>query len=254
MSSLSTQAILLRRIDHSDFDIIITFFTRDRGKIPVIAKAAKKSVKRFSGILELFSVLHIVYTTGRNKGLPVLQEADIEKPFAGIRTDIKKTAYASYWAELIYLWAEEGKQLSDLYYLLYHVLEGLDLNRIPDEELSVFFQVRFLAKAGLSPYLSGCGSCGKDMDRLNQALFMFDLAKGSLVCEKCFSNHSGGIRLSKGTVKQLIWAGSGDLKKAGRARFSKTALKESQGLLEAFIPYHLGREPKSLIFLRSIRK
>lgn len=41
----STPAILLRRIDHGEYDIIITFITLDRGKVSAIAKCAKKSVK-----------------------------------------------------------------------------------------------------------------------------------------------------------------------------------------------------------------
>ena len=41
----------------------------------VIAKAAKKSVKRFGGILELFTALEAVIKPGRGKGLPVLMTA-----------------------------------------------------------------------------------------------------------------------------------------------------------------------------------
>ncbi len=57
MSGYSIPAILIRRIDYGDNDLIITFFTRDFGKTSAIAKSAKKSVKRFRGVLELFSLL-----------------------------------------------------------------------------------------------------------------------------------------------------------------------------------------------------
>ena len=40
-------------MDYGDFDVIITFFTLKRGKLSLIAKAAKKSTKRFAGILDL---------------------------------------------------------------------------------------------------------------------------------------------------------------------------------------------------------
>ncbi|MBW1752074.1 MAG: DNA repair protein RecO [Deltaproteobacteria bacterium] len=85
MSSFETPAIMLRRVDFGDYDLIITFFTLKQGKKSVIAKSAKKSTKRFAGILELFSVLDIVFGKGRGKGLPVLQEAALKHPFAGIR-------------------------------------------------------------------------------------------------------------------------------------------------------------------------
>ncbi|MCP4723082.1 MAG: DNA repair protein RecO, partial [Desulfobacteraceae bacterium] len=48
MSDFFTDAMLLRKIEYGDHDYIITFLTRSRGKISVIAKNAKKSVRRFS--------------------------------------------------------------------------------------------------------------------------------------------------------------------------------------------------------------
>lgn len=59
--------------------------------------------------------------------------------------------------------------------------------------------------------------------------------------------------LSRGTAKQLIWIQQRDLEKALRLQFSEQALAEGQALCEAFAPYHLGKEPKSLKFLRQMR-
>ncbi|MCK5418607.1 MAG: DNA repair protein RecO, partial [Desulfobacterales bacterium] len=108
MSVFSTPAILLHRLDYGDFDLILTFLSLERGKITLIAKSAKKSTKRFAGILELFSLIEVVGSTGRGRGLPVLQEAKLHSPFSTIRDDINKTAYASYWCELINKWVEEN--------------------------------------------------------------------------------------------------------------------------------------------------
>ena len=82
---------------------------------------------------------------------------------------------------------------------------------------------------------------------------LFDLKKGGLVCDKCAAMASSRIPLSKGTIKQLLWLEQGALKKAARIRFSQTALKEGLNFLEAFVPYHLGKEPRSLKFIQQIR-
>ena len=60
MSSLSTPAIILRRIEYGDFDLILFFLTLEKGKLSAIAKSARKSTKRFGGILELFAALDIL--------------------------------------------------------------------------------------------------------------------------------------------------------------------------------------------------
>lgn len=54
MSTFSTSAILLRRSSYGDYDLIVTLLSLEKGKITVIAKNAKKSRKRFPGMLELF--------------------------------------------------------------------------------------------------------------------------------------------------------------------------------------------------------
>ena len=254
MSSFSTPAILLRRIDFGDFDLIITFFTLNRGKLTAIAKSAKKSTKRFAGILELFSVLDVVYSTGRRKGLPVLLEATLKQPFVGIRSNIIKTAYASYWAELINNWMEDNQKQIELYSLLQHVLGELDRDRAPEAALSILFQMRFMAIAGLSPNLRQCSICRIEMEQMKKTKFKFDLAKGRLICNGCDSGTLGTIFLSKGIIKQLHWVESRDLAKASRIKFTPKALKEGLQFLEAFVPYYLGKESRSLKFLQQIRK
>ncbi|MDO9567680.1 MAG: DNA repair protein RecO [Candidatus Desulfaltia sp.] len=254
MSSFSTPAIMIRCMDFGDYDLIITFFTLNKGKISVIAKSAKKSIKRFSGILELFSVLDIVCSTGRRPGLSVLQEAALKHPFAGIRADVIRMAYASYWAELINEWMEEGGRQIQIYHLLQHVLCELDLGQIPGMALSVQFQIKFMAIAGLCPNLTCCSGCKIELEKMAKNEVAFDLKKGGLVCERCASGSSRQISLSKGTIKQLLWIKSVDLDKASRIKFSSRALKEGLGFMEMFVPYHLGKEPRSLAFLRQIRQ
>ena len=253
MSSFSTTAIILRRIDFGDYDLILTLYTMDRGKVSVIAKSAKKSIKRFSGILERFSTLRIVYTTGKRKGLPVLQEASMIKPFEHIRTDIKKTAYASYWTELVDEWMEINFKNVQVYYLLEYVLSELDAGTRSLEILSILFQMRFMTISGLSPNLNNCCICKTRMEEIKCEKMVFDLRKGRIACEACAPD-SGHIHLSKGTVKQLQWIGDGDLKRAIRLRFAIRAINESLNFLEIFVPYHIGRELKSLKFLRQIRR
>jgi DNA repair protein RecO (recombination protein O) len=253
MPVFSTPAILLRRMDYGDFDVIITFFTLKWGKLSLIAKSAKKSAKRFAGILELFSVLEIVGSAGRGKGLPVLQEAALKQPFDGIRADFKKTAYASYWSELIYSWIEENFKQAPLYYLFKHVLNELDSGRTGEDVLNILFQMRFLSFSGHQPNLDDCSQCRTKLENIKQDIIDIDLRRGGILCRTCITGPGTRMSLTKGTVKQLLWVESGNLAKAGRIKFTPAALMESTEFLEDFISYHLGKNPRSLKFLRQIR-
>jgi DNA repair protein RecO (recombination protein O) len=254
MPVFSSPAVLLRRLDYGDFDLILTLLSLQRGKISLIAKSAKKSTKRFAGILELFSLMEVVASTGRGRGLPVLQEATLISPFSAIRNDIHKTAYSIYWCELINRWVEENQKQARLFYILKHVLNQLDSGESAAAQISILFQMKLLHLTGHGPNLRQCGRCRKNLEMIQPNQVVFDIAKGAILCDGCSPGAGGHIRLSKGTLKQLIWFEGGDLKKASRIRFGTQALKEALDFLETFVPYAMGVQLQSLKFLKQIRK
>lgn len=254
MPVFSTPAIILRKVEYGDFDLIITFFSLTRGKVSLIAKSAKKSTKRFAGILELFCELQITGSARRGRGLPVLQEAALKQPFSSIRADITKTAYASYWAELVCRWMEEKVKHAQLYHLLAYVLGELNASTSTPAALSVLFQMRLLTISGHRPNLAHCGGCRRAMETVAGDTFVVDVAKGGILCGQCAPRPSGRPRISRGTLKELLWAASGDFARARRIRFPEWAIAEGLQFLELFVPYHLEKQPRSLKFLRQIRK
>ena len=149
---------------------------------------------------------------------------------------------------------EKGERQIQLYHLFQHVLCELDLGQISDRALSIQFQIRFMAMSGLCPNLNRCSLCKIKLEKIKKNEVVFDLKKGGLVCERCVIGSSRQISLSKGTIKQLLWIKSGNLDKVSRIKFSSQALKEGLRFMEMFVPYHLGKEPRSLKFLRQIRK
>jgi DNA repair protein RecO (recombination protein O) len=254
MTSFSTPAIIIRRVDYGDFDLILTFLSLHQGKISAIAKAAKKSTRRFAGLLELFSILSIVCSAGKKQSLAVLQEASLVLPVTKIRSDIRKTAYASYWAEIIDRWSEEGQPQTALYHLFAYVLKQLDSEQVPADVLSILFQIRFLTLSGHRPNLEHCSVCRRDLNTLAPRGLQFDLYKGGLVCSSCSGSSSPAFTLNRGAIKQLQWMDREELETAGRVRSSSRDAADTLAFLEAFLPYHLGREPRSLKFLRRIRE
>ncbi len=261
MPGFSTDAILLRKIEYGDHDLIISFLTQSRGKISVIAKNAKKSVQRFSGALDLFSVNHILCTfPKKNKdAMTLLSQADLENGFPNIRYDVFSTAYASFWVELIHSWLEEDKLVIDLYDLLFFSLDTLNSGIIPKQVISLLFQIRFMRLSGFSPNIETCDSCAAPLDAMDQERIRFDFKEGGIVCKKCVKKRSKslprqGMAISKGTLKLLFWINNNDIRRAARIKFSDFAIREGELMLEAFIPFHLGREYKSLQFLRRLRQ
>ena len=186
--------------------------------------------------------------------MPILAEASLEEPYAGIRTDYRKTAYAAYWAELLYGWLEEEKPEGALFLLLHHALSALDTDALPMETVSILFQMKLAVESGFTPALSACCECGLPVAELPGTRLAFAPAKGGLVCSGCRHTLTGRtLLLSKGTIKLLQWIGESELAMAGRVNLPPYAVREGLQFMESFIPYCLGREPKSLRVLRAVR-
>ena len=235
-------SVLVRKTEFGDFDYILTFFTREKGNITVIAKNAKKSIKRFSGKLELFGISKIMLARPKKGGLPVLTEIVLEEPFEKIRTDIIKTAYSSYWAELITAWIPSMSPQKKIYRLFISLLSMINKNIISPDAGNLYFQVHFLKNIGFDPLLSQCASCGRDLDRTSK-IFKFRLDKGGILCNKCSS--LSDEFLSGANIKQLLWIRENGFETALKLKFSRKNIEDCSKFLSSFISYNTGREFKS---------
>ncbi len=82
--SYTASAIVIKRINYGEADRIITLFTREHGKIAVIAKGVRKPTSRRRGHIELFN--HIQAQVIQTKGLHILTHVEAIEYFADIPT------------------------------------------------------------------------------------------------------------------------------------------------------------------------
>lgn len=73
----STLALLLRRTPYRDADLVLCLFTEQLGQVSALARAARKSQRRFGGSLEPFHTLHVELEEASNAELMTLQSAHI---------------------------------------------------------------------------------------------------------------------------------------------------------------------------------
>lgn len=250
---LTVPAILLRKTDYGESDLILTLLSADRGRLSVIAPAAKRSRRRFGGVLEVFNELEAVVECGR--GLPRLREASLKNAFARIREDPLRTGYAGLWAELAHDGAEEGLPQVDLYDLLRFALGELDRGELSAELLHLAYLMRLLGLTGHAPCLECCVRCRVPAEALSERDLRVDLGRGGVCCPRCAEGRGGEsvLALSRGTAKQLLWAGRVDAERLSRLKTSPRGLREGRDFLERFVIAHFGRIPRALEVLRQLR-
>lgn len=254
MALFKTQAIVIRSLHYGESDKIITFFTRDFGKLKGIAKGARRSKKRFQNVLGLFSHLRLIFFDREGMGLVRVESGDLLHPFPKIREDLKKIYYGNYYLELTNEMAEEREASPQAFDLLLSFLFDLETTEAKEEQLRMF-ETRMLSLHGYRPNLVRCGECKRNWDDLGEGgMAFFSLGKGTLVCDRCSRGWQDLFPLSLGTARLIDRISQTELAKLNRLKFTPQALTESRELLPKFIRYQTGKELKCLKALREMRK
>jgi DNA repair protein RecO (recombination protein O) len=240
-ASFTTRALTLRSVLYGESDKILTLFTRDRGKLGAIARAARRSQKRFGGALEPFALLEIALVARAGAELLRLDRADVIRPNAGIATDLVRIGQAATALELARELLPPEQPEPALFDALAAFLATLDVEGASTEGL-VAFELAALEHAGLAPRLTACGVCGKPLPPGKAA--RFDPRRGGIVCR---ADGGGPVTLSGRAVEALAQLAQGQaaLLPAKESRAAAEALR-------ALTEWHLGRPLKSAAFLAQV--
>src|SRR6516162_10134444 len=107
MSAEKAQALVLRTTDGSETSRIATLWTREFGKIRVLAKGGRRLKSNFESALDLLSLCSIVFLRKSSGSLDLLTEAQVLERFPRLRLDLPALYGAYYIAELLGDWTED---------------------------------------------------------------------------------------------------------------------------------------------------
>ncbi|MDQ6773115.1 MAG: DNA repair protein RecO [Candidatus Dormibacteraeota bacterium] len=238
-------AVIIRKLDHGEYDRIFTLLTRDHGRLGALAKGVRKPQSRLASALELFNRIDVQLARGRGS-LDVLTQA-VLLPGTRLPADLERTAYAALVAELADRVGEERHPVEGLYELTAAALEQLACD--PEaRRASVWYVARALDLLGYGPQLSACAGCGRP---LPEAPAAFSPEAGGCLCPDC--TQPGMSLVPVAALKVLRVAAAGDARLYSRLRLEAALLAEMEMVLEAQLEHHLDRQLRSLRFLRRLR-
>src|SRR5438128_7254069 len=100
-------ALVVRTTDWSETSRIATLWTREFGRVRVLAKGGRRLKSNFESALDLLTVCSIVLLRKSSGGLDLLTEAQVVKRFPRLRSDLQALYAAYYVAELLAEWTED---------------------------------------------------------------------------------------------------------------------------------------------------
>jgi DNA repair protein RecO (recombination protein O) len=188
---LKDEAICIRTIDYSETSQIVTFFTREHGKLGVIAKGAKRAKSAFEGPLETLVRGRIVFRESPTGKLGTLTEF---QPVYDIVSVVSTHLYAYHCclfsAELITKLTHDDDPHIHLFDAFLQFLLDICHTQADAQRkqaimaLLILFEQVLLREIGLMPRFAACANCGQVHAGHGQPMFFSSLANG-FVCRDC---------------------------------------------------------------------
>ncbi len=247
--SVRVDAVVLRHSDYGEADRLLTLFTRQRGKMRVVAKGARKIASRKAGHIEPFTHVKLQLATGRD--MFILTQADTVDAYLPLRDDLILTSHASYVLELLDRFTYEDETEHPTIFRL--VTESLSrLASGADVWLVLrFYEMRLLDQLGFRPQLFECVNCGREIQAEDQ---FFSFSAGGVICPRCGQGLKHLHSISVEALKYLRHFQRSSYAEASRARPDHDVQRETESLMQEYFTYLLERELNTPGFLKKIRE
>ena len=182
MKTEISQAIIMRVKEFGESDLLVTFFTPHRGVLKGIAKAARRSRKRFVNCFGSFSLVSLEYAIKKEREMTFLHSGKLIRGYPGLRADFSLMSKASFMVELTEILFPFGVPDQRMFELLERCLAHLDAGE-HDDLIPLLFEARAMRLGGYEINLEKCAPCGRAYQGEGVAVFKPD--KGSIACMRC---------------------------------------------------------------------
>jgi DNA repair protein RecO (recombination protein O) len=247
------EAIVMHRSDVGEADRLLTVLSRERGKLRLNAKGARKVGSRKSGHVELFIRSRMLIAKGRGD-IDIVSQVETLDAYRGLREDLTRSTYAHYAVELVDAFAEEGSEQPELFDLLADVLKWIEAtNNLP--LTARFFEMQLLTLAGFQPQVFSCAARGEPLQEIApDELYGWSPASGGALCPAHAQERSDASRLSLNGLKVLRYALRTEYASFTALTLRDTVLSEIEQVMLRYVQFVLERKVKSVEFLNLLRR
>jgi DNA repair protein RecO (recombination protein O) len=255
----TTTGIILKRRDYQENDRLFCLYTKDFGKIEVVARGTKKITSKLKGYLEPFYLVKFMIAKG--KVIDKLANCNTIKNYENLRNDPALLGFGliNYLAEGTDGLISGHVSQSDKFNLLIETLNILEQEIAKDlsekkERLLFLTNVYFLKLLGLlgyQPEIQRCVMCHKGILLTKN---IFDFVKGGLVCEDCkkICLIEDYIKVSDTVIKLLQLAREKPLEYFVALSVVSDDLKEFNNVGQKLVAVNIEKPLKSLDFFVNI--
>jgi DNA repair protein RecO (recombination protein O) len=217
-----SEALILRTYPLKEADLVVSFLTRDQGKLRGVAKRARRPKSAFGAGLERLSHVRMSYFQRETRELVNLDSCELIHSQFDLVSDYWATVALDYFAEVSEQLLPSAEPGEKFFRLLLAVLSSLHHGEHAAWRAVAYFSLWAVRLSGWLPELNVCLSCGTLLDDPESPQRAFFIrAREGLVCAHCRGAAAGNawelsvpsrviaeemLRLPVTQLSQTVWS------------------------------------------------
>ena len=190
-----SEALVLRTYPLKEADLVVSFFTRDQGKLRGVAKRARRPKGGFGAGLERLSHVRLRYFQRETRELVNLDSVELIQSQFALASDYLSSVALDYFAEISEQMLPSDEPSERFFRLLLAVLESLREGGEGSVLRAVnYFSLWAVRLSGWLPELYACLACGGALDEPGERAF-FSRGQPGLTCLHCRRTVGGSEQL-----------------------------------------------------------
>jgi len=193
---------ILKKTDRGEVNRIFTIYTKDFGKLELLAKAGRKIKSKLRGGLELFYLSEIEFIQGKTH--KTLTDAFLVESFRFLRGDLERLKIAYQIAEVLDKLLKGEERDEKTWDLLNETFQKLNTYSLKPKTYNLIYYCffwNFFSILGYQPELYNCSICQK---KLAPGELYWSSKEGGVICGNCFKKSKTSlVNIDPNVVKIL---------------------------------------------------
>lgn len=236
--------MVLSAMPIGDYDKRLVVLTRERGKITVFARGARRPNSSMLAATNPFAFGEFELFEGKTAYNAC--KISVKNYFRELTEDIETAYYGFYFLELADYYAVENMEAKDMCNLLYVSLRALTKPVFSNRLVRRIYELRMLVLGGEYPNLFSCVSCGE-----KEGLVTFHVKRSGMLCQGCGAVY-GGIPVDASALYTMQYIVTAPLEKLYSFQVTEKVLFTLEQILGEYMERYIDKRFHSLELIRTM--
>lgn len=243
MAIYQTEAVVLGARNWGDADKMMTFFTKERGRIKAAAFGCRRPRSPLAGGMQMFAELELQLSEGRN--VDTVKQCTLKRHYKKLSEDLLTMAYGTFVAEFLREFLPEGQPEPQMYAQLLQIFAAFETRNPRVTADAAVYQL--LEYTGMQLQFEHCVRCGRAIDEDAY----ISLHEGGVICADCaekgmqpFANELRRFILK---LRDFDWRSQEKISVSGKL------LQQAEILLLNYLQSLTGRPMQSVAFIQQLQ-